>query len=69
MISSQGYRPDFRPLRQPIIRATNCQNISELIPFLSQLSVVMYEGSYALSGPADMEACDNQLLEDIFRES
>ena len=28
----------------------------------------MYERSYALSGPADLEACERQVLEDIFRE-
>lgn len=28
----------------------------------------MYENSYALSGPVDMEACEQQVLEDIFRE-
>jgi hypothetical protein len=28
----------------------------------------MYESSYALSGPADMAACDQQVLEDVFRE-
>lgn len=28
----------------------------------------MYESSFALSGPADMEACEKQVLEDIFRE-
>jgi hypothetical protein len=61
-------RPDFRPLRQPIIRAKICQSISDLIPFLSHLSVVMYESSYALSGPGDMETCERRVLEDIFRE-
>jgi hypothetical protein len=66
--ASQGSRPDFRPLRRPIIRARNCQKISDLIPFMSHLSVVMYENSYALSGPVDMEACERQVLEDIFRE-
>lgn len=35
---------------------------------MSHLSVLMYEGSYALSGPADMEACEKQVLEDIFRD-
>ena len=59
-------RPDYCPLRQPIIRAKSCQNLSELLPFLSHLSVVMYEGSYALSGQADMEACEKQVLHDIF---
>jgi hypothetical protein len=66
--AQSGLRPDFRPLRRPIIQARNCQNISELIPFMSHLSVLMYEGSYALSGPADMEVCEKQVLEDIFRE-
>jgi hypothetical protein len=61
-------RPDFRPLRQPIIRAKSCRDISDLIPFLSHLSVLMYESSYALSGPPDLEACERQVLEDIFRE-
>ena len=28
----------------------------------------MYESSYALSGPADMVACERQVLEDIFKE-
>jgi hypothetical protein len=28
----------------------------------------MYESSYALSGPADMAACERQVLEDIFKE-
>lgn len=60
-------RPDYRPLRRPIIGTSVCQSISELIPFLSHLSVVIYERSYALSGPADMEACEKQVLEDIFR--
>lgn len=42
--------------------------MSEIIPFLSHLSVVMYESSYALSGPVDMEACERLVLEDIFRD-
>jgi len=65
---AKAFRPDFRPLRQPIIRARSCQSISELLPFLSHLSVVMYESSYALSGPVDMKACETRVLEDIFRE-
>jgi hypothetical protein len=66
-ITAQRGRPDYRPLRQPIIKITSCENVSELIPFLSHLSVVMYESGYELSGPADWDACDKQILEDIFR--
>ena len=29
----------------------------------------MYESSYALSGPADLEACERRVLEDVFREA
>jgi hypothetical protein len=29
--------------------------------------VVMYESGYELSGPTDLDACDKQVLQDIFR--
>lgn len=65
---AQSGRPDYRPMRKPIIQAKSCQNVTDLIPFLSHLSVVIYESNYALSGPVDIEACDRQVLDDIFRE-
>jgi len=42
--------------------------VTEIIPFLSHLSVVMYEGSYALSEPVDITACEREVVEDIFRD-
>jgi len=66
-VIEQRERPDYRPLRRPILKATNCESVSELIPFMSHLSVVMYESGFELSGPADLDACDKQVLEDIFR--
>jgi len=59
--------PSSPPMRRPLLtHVRQIQNIRDLVPFFSQVSIASYEGVYHSHGNVDWNAVERSLLEEMF---